>query len=55
MMVCCDDKVKVLIGDFGVVVLIGVRGKKLIVFIFSIFVVFDYDMIWCLFILLVVL
>lgn len=41
----CDDKVKVLIGEFGFVVSIGVRGKKFIVLILIIFVVGDYDMI----------
>lgn len=37
--------IEVLIGEFGFVVSIGVRGKKFIVLILIIFVVGDYDMI----------
>lgn len=29
----CDDKVKVFIGEFKVLVFIGVRGKVIIVFV----------------------
>lgn len=41
----CDDKVKVFIGEFKVLVFIGVRGKVIIVFVNLILCVLDYDMI----------
>lgn len=41
----CDDKVKVFIREFKVLVFIGVRGKVIIVFVNLILCVLDYDMI----------
>lgn len=51
----CDDKVKVSIGEFGSLVLIGVRGKKIIVLLSFILVFLDYDMIKVFLIFLVIL
>ncbi|XP_062616566.1 uncharacterized protein LOC134278262 [Saccostrea cucullata] len=47
MMVCCDDKAKVPIGDPGTAVSTGVRGKKSIVPTSSTLVALDHDMTRC--------
>lgn len=47
MMVCCDDKAKVPIGDPGAAVSTGVRGKKSIVPTSSTLVALDHDMTRC--------
>lgn len=51
----CDDKVKVFVGNLGSFELIGVRGRQSIVFVIIECVVLDYDMIFVLLILSVVL
>lgn len=47
MMVCCDDKAKVPIGDPGASVSTGVRGKKSIVPTSSTLIALDHDMTRC--------
>lgn len=51
----CDDKVKIFVGEFDVLILIGVKGKKIFVLVSIILVVKDYDMYKLFLILLVIL